>query len=97
MFSNPSICIPRIESDINIQIINTIFKNFGTVERIDIVNSGRRSRKAFIHFKRWNKNNLNRTDLLSRLENGDTVNLMYNFPWYWQCRKSNLPKPIYTR
>ena len=92
MFSNPSICIPRIESDINIQIINTIFKNFGTVERIDIVNSGRRSRKAFIHFKR-----LEHTDLLSRLENGDTVNLIYNFPWYWKCRKSNLPKPTYTR
>ena len=97
MVANLSICIPRIESDINKHIINTTFKNFGTVDRIDIVNSGRRSRKAFIHFKRWNKNNLNRTDLLSRLENGDTVNLMYNFPWYWQCRKSNLPKPIYTR
>ena len=51
----------------------TVFKNFGTVERIDIVNSGRKSRKAFIHFKRWNH-----TDLLSRLENGDTVNLIYN-------------------
>jgi hypothetical protein len=92
MCTNPSICIPRIESDINRQNINNIFKNFGTVERIDIVNSGRKSRKAFIHFKRWNH-----TDLLSRLENGDTVNLIYNFPWYWKCRKSNLPKPIYTR
>ena len=92
MCTNPSICIPRIESDINRQNINNIFKNFGTVERIDIVNSGRKSRKAFIHFKRWNH-----TDLLSRLENGDTVNLIYNFPWYWKCRKSNLPKPTYTR
>ena len=92
MCTNPSICIPRIESDINRQNINNIFKNFGTVERIDIVNSGRKSRKAFIHFKRWNH-----TDLLSRLENGDTVNLIYNFPWYWKCRKSNLSKPIYTR
>jgi len=92
MCTNPSICIPRIESDINRQNINNIFKNFGTVERIDIVNSGRKSRKAFIHFKRWNH-----TDLLSRLDNGDTVNLIYNFPWYWKCRKSNLPKPIYTR
>ena len=54
MVANLSICIPRIESDINKQIINTTFKNFGTVDRIDIVNSGRRSRKAFIHFKRWN-------------------------------------------
>jgi len=89
MCTNPSICIPRIESDINRQNINNIFKNFGTVDRIDIVNSGRRARKAF---KRWNH-----TDLLSRLENGDTVNLIYNFPWYWKCRKSNLPKPTYTR
>ena len=40
MVANPSICIPRIESDINKQIINNTFKNFGTVERIDIVNSG---------------------------------------------------------
>ena len=92
MVANLSICIPRIESDINKHIINTTFKNFGTVDRIDIVNSGRRARKAFIHFKRWKH-----TDLLSRLENGDTVNLIYNFPWYWKCRKSNLPKPIYTR
>jgi hypothetical protein len=91
MCTNPSICIPRIESDINRQNINNIFKNFGTVDRIDIVNSGRRARKAFIHFKRWNH-----TDLLSRLENGDTVNLIYNFPWYWKCRKSNLPKPYYS-
>ncbi len=91
MCTNPSICIPRIESDINRQNINNIFKNFGTVERIDIVNSGR-ARKAFIHFKRWKH-----TDLLSRLENGDTVNLIYNFPWYWKCRKSNLPKPTYTK
>ena len=92
-----SIIIPVYNSSLTLKeclgaIFDSTFKNFGTVDRIDIVNSGRRSRKAFIHFKRWNH-----TDLLSRLENGDTVNLIYNFPWYWKCRKSNLPKPIYTR
>jgi len=53
MSSNPSICIPRIESNITKKIITNAFEKFGNVDRIDIVNSGRRSRKAFIHFKRW--------------------------------------------
>jgi hypothetical protein len=93
MNSNPSICIPRIESVINKRIINSTFKNFGEVERIDIVNSGKTSRKAFVHFKSWNSQNSNFSRFLSRLNDGETVNLVYSFPWYWQCRKSNLPKP----
>ena len=93
--SNISVCIPRIESTITRQIIKDAFENFGIIDRIDIVNSGRRSRKAFIHFKKWHTRKLDNTSFLSRLQDGETVNFVYEFPWYWQCRKSYLPKPIY--
>ena len=80
MSSNPSICIPRIESNITKKIITNAFEKFGNVDRIDIVNSGRRSRKAFIHFKRWIPRTQCHQSFLTRLECGETVNLMYCFP-----------------
>ena len=95
MSSNPSICIPRIESNIDRKTITSAFEKFGAVDRIDIVQSGRKSRKAFIHFKRWIPKNQDHQSFLTRLEDGETVNLVYSFPWYWQCRKSKLPKPLY--
>ena len=92
--NNISVCIPRIESNIIRQKIQDTFENFGAVDRIDIVNSGKKSKKAFIHFKRWYFKKYCCVNFLDRLQKGETVNLVYDFPWYWQCRKSYLPKPV---
>ncbi len=94
--NNPSICIPKIVSSVTYNDINYGFQklNIGKIDRIDIVsNYNSPSLRAFIHFEYWHNNE--RTNHLKNLiVNGKYFKLVYNFPWFWKCVLSNVPKPM---
>ena len=94
--TNLTICIPRLEKTITKKMVNEVFKkyNFGNIDRIDVVNSGPNSKRAFIHFKNWNLNSSIAKDVYTRLKNNQKVNIIHQFPWFWKCWMSRLPKPF---
>lgn len=97
---NPSLCIPKIENNITKLDIIEIFQNklkIGDIDRVDIIQKSSEtnfSNRAFIHFKRWNveENDISKKILLS-LTNKEVVKIVYEFPWYWKCYISKIPKP----
>ena len=66
----------------------------GTVERVDIVPSRNNDPfcKIFIHFRYWPTQGT-AVELRERLMNGETLNVVYDTPWFWKCSASRLPKP----
>jgi len=90
----PSICIPRLADDaMNKAFIQKVFDryNWGCISRVDIVNKNGKPR-AFIHFKYWN-NTEQISAIRQRFLNGETVNIIYQKPWFWKCSASRIPKP----
>lgn len=90
----PSICIPRIfDSSITKNQIYRVFNkyNWGPISRIDIVNKNNNTR-VFIHFKYWFNNQKN-SDIKEKLLCGESINIMYDTPWFWKCSASKIPKP----
>ncbi len=90
----PSLCIPRIiDNSITKNDIYKVFNkyNWGPISRIDLVNKNN-STRAFIHFKFWfdSPKNLN---LKSKIENGESINIIYSKPWFWKCSLSKIQKP----
>jgi len=89
--STYSICIPRIDKSINrYKIFETFRKLFiGRILRIDIATNKRtNNRRAFIHYKYTYKTpESNR--ILSVLDEGGYINVVYGFPEYWKCYKNN--------
>ena len=55
--TNPSICIPQVNKNINKNIILTAFNkhNFGKIKKININLLGK-TQRAFIHFYYWFNN-----------------------------------------
>jgi len=98
MSNHPSICIPRISVNITRQKIAAVFNKYeiGQIQQIDIVRSTKGANRAFIHFASWNGQSELATLIRDRLENGDKINIMYEFPWYWKCSKSRFSKPQYS-
>jgi len=87
--SVPSLCIPRIFSNIGEHRIYQIFDDLrlGDISRIDIVRAnnakGDKYNRVFIHFSRW-YNNRNADTARERLLNGNDIKVIYDDPWYWK-------------
>jgi hypothetical protein len=85
----PSMCIPRVYSNINQGRIRKIFDdlNIGVIEHIDIVSKttdkGERFNRVFIHMERW-FNNSNATVARERLLGGKDIKIIYDDPWFWK-------------
>ena len=86
-----SICVPRVDLSINKY---TIFESFrklfiGRILRIDLIKhkSGKFNR-AFIHYKYTYKTPASK-EIIDILDDGQYINLVYDFPRYWRCYKSN--------
>ena len=83
------LCIPKVTGNINKSFIYNIFNkyNFGHIEKIDLINK-ENSKKAFIHFKNWNKDDRSQyvKDIIT---SGKDIKIIYSMPWYWICKKSN--------
>jgi hypothetical protein len=94
----PSICIPRVLPNITNVIVKEIFEKVlgeKCVFRVDLVRRpGAKSneyQRAFIHF-RYCPDNDNAKYILNRLNNGETVNIVYDEPWFWKCCISRIQK-----
>ena len=85
----PSLCIPRVFSNIDEKRIRRIFGelNMGDIERVDIISKttekGDKFNRVFIHFKNWFRN-VNADMARERLLNGKEIKIIYDEPWFWK-------------
>jgi len=88
--SNPSICIPRINSYISKWEISNAFNKLGIgkIRKIDVIhNAERKTQKVFVHFKYWNETTQS-IRIKDILNSGGNIKIVYDFPQYWKCFKS---------
>ena len=87
--STPSLCIPRVFSNIGEARIRRIFDelNMGEIDRVDIVSKttekGEKFNRIFIHLKRWSTDG-NAEKARQRLLNGQDIKIIYDDPWFWK-------------
>ena len=86
---NPSICIPRVYSNINVSFISNIFQNelkLGKIRKIDIINNynDKHFKKVFIHFDTWYNNDTN-NNIKQKLYDDKIIKIVYDFPCFWKC------------
>ena len=98
--TEPSVCIPRVSSNITKLYIKNIFEQiFGnnSIERIDLVKKTYSNNKlyytAFIHFNYWNDSS-NVQAIRNRIMNNQTFKIVYSEPWFWKCSISKANKPV---
>jgi hypothetical protein len=95
--SIPSLCIPRVFSNIDEKRIRRIFDelNLGIIEQVDIVNKttekGEKFNRVFVHFKRW-FSNANADTARERLLNGKEIKIIYDDPWFWKVSAYRPPQ-----
>ncbi len=86
--TTPSMCIPRVFSNITKDRIFNVLKdlNIGFIERIDQVfrtnDAGARFQRVFIHIH-WNDDELS-NKARTRLLQGKEIKIIYDDPWFWK-------------
>ena len=97
--SEPSICIPRVFSNIDKTCVKDVFEELfgeGCVERIDMIQKTagnlEKFQRVFVHFKYWSVTHRNQ-QVRQRLIDGHQIKIVYNDPWFWKCSASRIPKP----
>jgi hypothetical protein len=96
--STPSLCIPRVFSNIGEARIRRIFDelNMGEIERVDIISKttekGEKFNRVFVHFKRWGTDG-NAEKARQRLLNGQDIKIVYDDPWFWKISAYRPPAP----
>jgi hypothetical protein len=96
--SEPSICIPRVFSNITKARVEAIFNNlgFGEIERVDMVQKsnakGDKYQRVFIHFKEWSDDDQT-TQARQMLLSDQEVKVVYDDPWYWKLSASKSVRP----
>ena len=87
--NQPSLCIPRVFTDITSEFIRTTIEQvgLGKVARVDLLErrspKGEVYQRAFIHFEKWHWNQ-NAQDARKRLITGNDIKIVYNNPWFWK-------------
>jgi hypothetical protein len=83
-----TLCLPKIDNNVTKSQLYLIFNkyNFGNIYKIDLININR-SKRAFIHYNIWNKNEKN-NKVKKYLDDGLDIKVIYEFPWFWKCSKS---------
>jgi hypothetical protein len=101
----PSICIPRVFSNITEARVAAIVRNLdlGVLERIDMIqrenDRGEKYQRVFIHFKEWydttedGQPNEAAIEVRQRLLKGLEVKVVYDDPWFWKMSASKVPRP----
>jgi hypothetical protein len=99
--NNPSICIPRVFTNLSSKFIIKIFQNklnIGPVKKVDVIynhttdenNSKGQFKKVFIHFHYWNNN---KSDIRTLINEGKTIKIVYDNPRFWICSLSRGKRP----
>ena len=94
---NPSICIPKIEPVVHRRDIFHAFQklNIGKIDRIDITyNNITNSQRVFVHFIRWFDTPIAQ-EIKKILLSDDSVKIVHQFPLFWKCYLSKVPKPYF--
>jgi hypothetical protein len=83
-----TLCLPKIDNTVTKSQLYLIFNkyNFGNIYKIDLININQ-SKRAFIHYNTWNKNEKN-NKVKKYLDDGLDIKVIYEFPWFWKCSKS---------
>jgi hypothetical protein len=95
--SIPSLCIPRVFSNIDEKRVRHIFDqlNMGIIERVVIVSKttekGEKFNRVFVHFRRWFSNS-NADTARERLLNGKEIKIIYDDPWFWKVSAYRPPQ-----
>lgn len=85
----PSLCIPRVYSNIDEARIRGVFAelDMGDIQRIDVIGKtnekGDKFNRVFVHFKQWNASE-NANIARERLLNGKEIKILYDDPWFWK-------------
>ena len=97
-----SLCIPRVFNNIGWKRVkrHMIEANLGFVEAVHLVPRGQYKR-AYVHFRAnsWNMRDPVARQALEALQNGQSIRIEYDAPWYWQVsisrseRRTEAPKP----
>lgn len=103
----PSLCIPRVYSNIDEARIRRVFEelDMGDIQRIDVIGKtnekGDKFNRIFVHFKQWNASE-NANIARERLINGKEIKILYDDPWFWKvsayrepARPSGATKPAH--
>jgi hypothetical protein len=96
--SAPSICIPRVFSNITQARVEAIFRNlgFGELEKVDMVKKtnakGEKYQRVFVHFKHWNHDEQT-CQARQMLLNDQEVKVVYDDPWFWKLSASKRTRP----
>ena len=85
-----SICIPSIERNISSFDIKKTFEKLeiGIINKIIIKKKNKYS-SAYIYLQKWNINNKKAKKFHQKIIEGEEVNLIYEFPWFWKCRANH--------
>lgn len=90
--SYPSLCIPRVFSNIKKEKVFYVFKklNIGYIDHIDMISKtttqGEKYQRVFIHFSRWFPH---ARTMRNKIINGEEIKVIYNEPWFWKVFKNN--------
>ena len=94
----PSICIPRVFSNITRKDVADAFERIlgkNCIDRIDMIYKREGLdgyQRVFVHFKKINASE-NYEIMADRLSSGQDVKVVYSEPWFWKCSVSRVPKP----
>ena len=93
-----SLCIPRVFNNIGWRRIkqHMIEAKLGFVERVDVIPvAGGAYKRAFVHFAagKWNMRDETAREMLTALQEGKKIKLLYDEPWYWLCGISGAERP----
>lgn len=87
--NQPSLCIPRVFSNIKEDFIRNTFDKLGLgkIQRIDLIERrterGEVYNRVFIHFEKWFWN-ADAQEARKRLITGKDIKIVYDNPWFWK-------------
>jgi len=101
-----SLCIPRVFNNINHRRIKEWFiknlRQWGFIERVDVVpvfkNGKQVHKRAYVHYApgRFNMraDDGNGNNILDSFISGDTIQVVYDDPWFWKLSLSRSARPV---
>ena len=99
--NQPSLCIPRVFSNIDEKRIRDVFEklDLGKIHHIDILDrkneKGETFKRIFIHFEKWYWNS-NAQEARRRLLSGKDIKIVYDNPWFWKVSANKANNKEYS-
>jgi len=87
--NSPSLCIPRVFSNITKERVAFVIKsvNLGEIDHIDMVpkssENGDKFQRVFIHLKQWGTSS-EAVRARERVLSGKEIKIVYDEPWFWK-------------